>query len=371
MRAAVVVAAAVGLSGCGGNEAAGPSTSGHLAQARPPGPEHLTPEQLSGQHVVVSFDGRRPPAEVVRLIRRGEAAGVVLFERNLGTPGEVRALTRALQAIPRPAGLRAPLLVMVDQEGGTVKRLPGAPGRSPREMAATGDPAVARAEGAATARTLRSAGVNVDLAPVVDVARPGSALAREGRAFGATTAVAARYGAAFIRGLRAGGVAGAAKHFPGFGAATLNTDDGQTVIRASRAELARVDEPPFRAAIAAGAPMVMVASAIYPALSGVPAVLSPSVVQRELRDGLGFDGVTISDDLETPALLPYGGASAAAVRAAAAGVDLLLFAQSVRGARRAIGELTRRIRDGRLPRAGLEAGLRRVLALRASLGEDP
>jgi beta-N-acetylhexosaminidase len=248
-----------------------------------------------------------------------------------------------------------------------VKRLPGAPSRGAPEMAATGEPAVARAEGRATARTLGRAGVNVDLAPVVDVARAGGALAREGRGFGPSAADASRFGAAFAAGLRAGGVAATAKHFPGFGAAAANTDFGTETIGLSAGTLGEVDRPPFAAAVAAGAQLVMLASAVYPAYSNAPAVLSRRVVEGELRGGLGFRGVTISDDLETPAFASRGGAPGAAVRAARAGVDLLLFARTYAGAAGAMRALAAAIRERRVDRARLEAGLARIQALRRSL----
>jgi beta-N-acetylhexosaminidase len=209
--------------------------------------------------------------------------------------------------------------------------------------------------------------MNVDLAPVVDVVRPESALHEEGRGFGFSAGSAARFGAAFTRGLRAGGVAATAKHFPGFGAAPRNTDLGAVRIRVGLRELRGVDRVPFAAAVRAGAGLVMLSSAIYPALSRVPAVLSPRVVQRELRDGLGFGGVTLSDDLEAPAFAPHGGASGAALRATRAGVDLLLFARTYEGADRAARALTGALRSGRVDRAALEASLARVLALRARL----
>ena len=327
-------------------------------------PRH-TAAQLAGGHVVFPFSGRTPPRALLRRLHRGEAAGVVFFSSNLGTSSEVRRLTRRLRAAVPPGS--PPPLLMVDQEGGTVRRLPGAPSLSPPEMAATGDPAVARAQGRATAGTLRAAGMNVDLAPVVDVVRPGSALAGEGRGFGPTAAVAGRFGAAFVAGLRAGGVAATAKHFPGFGAATLNTDNGTAVIGLPAATLRSVDRPPFAAAVRAGADLVMLSSAVYPALSPLPAVLSRRVVRGDLRRGVGFRGVTISDDLEGPAFAGYGGAPGAAVRAARVGVDVLLFARSYGGAAQAAEALEAAIRSGRVSRAALEAGLRRVLALRAGL----
>jgi beta-N-acetylhexosaminidase len=360
--AAVLAAAALLAAGCGsdGRSKRAATDTGARAAAKA-----LSSAQLAGGHVVFPFAGTRPPAALLARLRRGEAAGVILLGRNVGSPARLRALTRRLRAaVPRGA---PPPLIMVDQEGGSVKRLPGAPSRSAPQMAATGDPAVARAEGLATARSLRRAGVNVDLAPVVDVARPGGALAGEGRGFGTTAADAGRFGAAFVAGLRDGGVAATAKHFPGFGAAAANTDFGTETIGLSAQTLAAVDRPPFAAAVGAGAQLVMLASAVYPAYSNAPAVLSPRVVEGELRRGLGFGGVTISDDLETPAFASRGGAPGAAVRAARAGVDLLLFARTYGGAARATRALAAAIRERRVDRARLETGLVRIEALRRSL----
>ncbi|HSD81895.1 MAG TPA: glycoside hydrolase family 3 N-terminal domain-containing protein, partial [Solirubrobacteraceae bacterium] len=257
---AALLAATALAPACGGDDRSGrpnviapaddtPAATQAAPAAAPRAAAPLTAAQLAGQHVVFPFAGRTPPPALLERIRRGEAAGVVLFARNVGTVAQVRALTARLQRVARPRGLRAPLLVMVDQEGGPVKRLPGAPSRSPRELAAAGSAAVARTEGGATARTLRAAGANVALAPVLDVARPGGAIEREGRALGATAGAVARVGTAFAAGLQDGGVAATAKHFPGFGAATLNTDDGATVVPLPAPTLRRVDEAPFAAAV--------------------------------------------------------------------------------------------------------------------------
>jgi beta-N-acetylhexosaminidase len=371
-RAVALAALALALGACGGNDDASggrsePTVGGGAKAAGSPAARPLSDAQLAGQHVVFPFAGRTVPRALLARIRRGEAAGVIFLGANLGTSAQVRALTRTLRRTPRPAGLRAPLLLMVDQEGGSVQRLPGAPSRSAPEMAATGRPSVAIAEGRATAATLRAAGMNVDLAPVVDVVRPESALHSEGRGFGFSAASASRFGAAFARGLRAGGVAATAKHFPGFGAAPANTDLGAVRIAVGLRELRAVDRPPFASAVRAGAGLVMLSSAIYPALSRAPAVLSPRVVQRELREGMGFRGVTISDDLEAPAFASRGGARGAALAATRAGVDLLLFARTYDGADRAARGLTAALRTGKIDRGALEQSLARVLALRASL----
>jgi beta-N-acetylhexosaminidase len=373
--AAALVAVALALAACGAKDepdgrGSGPRTGPDARAAGSPAARprpRLTDAQLAGQHVVFPFAGRTVPAALLARIHRGEAAGVIFLGANLGTPAQVRALTRTLRRVPRPAGLRAPLLLMVDQEGGSVQRLPGAPSRSAPAMAATGRPSVALAEGRATAATLRAAGMNVDLAPVVDVVRPESALHAERRGFGVRPGPVARFGAAFTHGLRAGGVAATAKHFPGFGAAPANTDLGAVHIPVGLRELRAIDRLPFAAAIRAGAGLVMLSSAIYPTLSRAPAVLSARVVHGELREGLGFKGVTISDDLQAPAFASRGGASGAALAATRAGVDLLLFARSYDGADSAARALADGLRSGRVDRGALEASLGRVLALRAAL----
>ncbi len=330
-----------------------------LADA-PPAPPPLASIQLAGQRVVFAFSGTDVPRNLRLRIRRGEAAGVLLFGPNVRSIAQVRSVTRELQAIRRPAGLRAPLVVMVDQEGGLVKRLPGAPYRSPPQITATGSLAAARSEGRATARTLRSAGVNIDLAPVVDVARPGSQMEEEGRSFGRSTTTVGRFARAFTAGLRAGDVAATAKHFPGFGAADANTDATQVVIRTSLSGLRRRDLPPFATA---RTQLIMTSSAIYPALDDQPALLSRRVVTGELRQRMGFEGVVVTDSLNAGALVGRTGVLPRAIRA---GNDLLLFTTYASSAH-AVERLADLLRAGRLSRVRATATVRRILALRRTL----
>jgi beta-N-acetylhexosaminidase len=131
---------------------------------------------------------------------------------------------------------------------------------------------------------------------------------------------------AAVRGWRAGGISAAAKHFPGLGAATVNTDDGSVTIRHNRGELARIDLPPFRAAVEAGVPLVMVSHARYPALDGRRiASQSRAVIEGLLRGGLGFQGVVITDSMEAAASLATGGIAIVSARAVRAGADLVLL----------------------------------------------
>ncbi len=187
-----------------------------------------------------------------------------------------------------------------------MKRVSGAPNASAQKMGARGA-AFSREQGRLTARNLRDLGINVDLAPVLDVARPGGVIAATERGFGAGVQRVAATAVPFAQALQQGGVAATGKHFPGFGAATENTDFAVQRIHLSKARLRAVDEAPYRAYIGAGGKLVMLSTAIYPALSPLPAAFSPQIATGELRDRLGFEGVSITDALETVAVRSYGG----------------------------------------------------------------
>jgi beta-N-acetylhexosaminidase len=328
-------------------------------------PDTLPLSQLAGERIVAGFEGTRVPRLLRRMIRSGEVAGVVLYADNLPTRATGRALTRRLQAIRRPSGLRDPLLILADQEGGLVKRIDGAPAGSALEMSARG-PAFAREQGRFTAANLRAVGINVDLAPVLDVARPGSELAAQDRAWGHTPAGVVAGAVPFATSLQAGGVAAAAKHFPGLGAVSGNTDSGLERVPLSAATLRRLDEVPFRAFAEAGGEVVMVGAAIYPSFSPEPALFSRAIVSGELRDRLGFEGVAITDALDTASALSVGPPARAGLAAAGAGADLLLYTDPGR-AQAALKALGRHLRNGSLPRRPFEESVQRVLGLRHEL----
>ena len=336
------------------------------APTRSAAPE-LTLRQVVGQHMVFAYDGLQPPPALRRRIARGEAAGVIVFTRNVRSAGQLRATMRSLQAIARPRGLRAPLIVMADQEGGPVRRIPGAPQRAAAQVPSA---AQARADGRAAARTLRSGGVNMDLAPVADVAQAGSALERERRSYSRSAARVGQFAAAFAGGLHAGGVRATAKHYPGFGAASVNTDNAPARIATSLQRLRAVDEPPFARLVREGVDAVMLSTAVYPAVDELPAAFSRRWVTGELRERLGFAGVSMTDDLGTPAVAAYGSngeRALRAVRAVRAGIDLPLFSSSYASSAQAAEGLLAATKRGEVDEAGLRAAARRVLALRAKL----
>lgn len=282
-----------------------------LARAR-----RLPLERLAGQAVILRFAGYPAPGYVERALRDGLAAGAILFRDNAPTQAAARAVTRRLQ---RAAGGDA--VVCTDQEGGAVRTMFWAP--SEYGQPAQRGPARAAAAARATAKALRRAGVTLNLAPVADVATQGSVF--RGRTYPGGAADVSRNVGAAVRAYRRTRVAAAVKHFPGLGAATGNTDDRPVTIDRSARGLSMRELAPFRAAIAAGAPVVMVSHARYPALDpNNMASQSPKIVDGLLRRDLRFGGVVITDSLEAEAVRAYSGPGQAAVRSVRAGVDLIL-----------------------------------------------
>jgi beta-N-acetylhexosaminidase len=325
----------------------------------------LAAPHLAGERIVAGLSGTAISPALGAAVREGRVAGVILFADNFPSRAAGRRLIARLQAIRRPPSLRDPLLVMVDQEGGLVKRVDGAPTVSAARMGERGA-AFSREQGRRTAANLRDLGVNVDLAPVLDVARPGGTIAATERGFGSTAEQVAATAVPFAAALRAGGVAATGKHFPGFGAAPENTDIAVQRIGLSKQVLRRVDEAPYRAFAVAGGDLVMLSTAIYPALSPDPAAFARSIATGELRTRLGFAGVSITDALDSVAVRAFGGPAKAGVAAARAGSDLLLFTD-LAPAQRAWRALVARLRGGSLDREEFEASAQRVLDLRREL----
>ncbi|MGH3276492.1 MAG: glycoside hydrolase family 3 N-terminal domain-containing protein [Streptosporangiaceae bacterium] len=335
----------------------------------------MSPAQLAGQRVIFSYAGLNPPAALLSLISHGEAAGVIFFTGNYASQAQITSVIARLdQADAASANpVRAPLLLMTDQEGGQVRRLLGPPYNSERAIGESASPAAAaRSAGARAAANLRGVGLNVNLAPVLDVYRSAGDFDDQfGRSYSSNPRTAAALGADFIAAQQAGGVAATAKHFPGLGTAGTkqNTDLRPVTLNVSAAVVRSVDELPYPAAIGAGVKLVMVSWAVYPALDPArPAGLSATIVQGELRGRLGFAGVTITDAMEAGALKPYGPIPGRALLAAQAGMDLMLCsAQSVAEGTQCLAGLRGGYSSGTLPRPVFLAAAARVIALRASL----
>jgi beta-N-acetylhexosaminidase len=350
LGAAALAAFVVGVVVGAGGDAETPRPASKPSTPDPaerPRAERLTLAQQVGHMVILRFAGTGAPGYVRAALREGRAAGVILFRDNVVSPNQVRELTQALGAP----------IVCLDQEGGDVRILPWA---GPQAAAADQSP---RADAHTAGRALRAAGVNLTLAPVADVPSvDGAALA--GRAFSRDPQTAAAAVADAVRGWHEGGVATTAKHFPGLGGATVNTDDGPVTVARTPEQLG-ADLEPFKAAIAAGTDFVMVSHATYPALDGLHiASQSPAIVDGLLREQLGFRGVVMTDSLEAAAVV--GDVDEAAVASVQAGVDLILT--TGRGSYiRVYRALLARAKADPEFRARVRAAAARVLAAQSSM----
>jgi beta-N-acetylhexosaminidase len=337
----------------------------------------LSPEQLAGQRVIYSYNGLRAPAGLLNLIRHGDVGGVIFFSFNISSQAQLRGVISqmiAANAASSNPARRFPLLLMTDQEGGQVRRLPWAgPSQSEAQIGASADPAAAAATaGAQAAAGLRAVGMNVNLAPVLDVFRQAGDFDDQfQRSYSMNPDVVGAAGASLVTAQQAGHVAATVKHFPGLGAAAAaqNTDDQPVFINLSAATLRAVDERPYRAAFNAGAKLAMVSWARYPALDPrLPAGLSPTIIQGDLEGRMGFTGVTITDALGAGALRAYGTLQNKTMLAGRAGMDTLMCtAIKPLPGWKCVDGLKNGYLDGALPRTAFQAQLAQLLQLRASL----
>jgi beta-N-acetylhexosaminidase len=349
---------AVGIGVPSGDPSGTPSPTATNPVAEAP---QLPLARAVGQTLVFAFDGAAAPEYVHRRMRRGEGAGTILFGGNVADARQLRRLTGGIQRSARGGAL-----VMTDQEGGSIRNLSFAGPAAGQSATATPNAAAAAARTAA--RALRAGGVNVNLAPVVDVDPPSGGGALPGRLYpGGPRQVAALTTAALGAYERAG-IAATVKHFPGLGRATVNTDFGSSTVGASRAAIERDDLEPYRAAVAAGAPLVMPSHALYPAFDPANIASQSRVLLTDvLRDQLGFEGVAITDSIEAQAVLDRSGIATAAVRSIAAGADIVLMTGS--GSWNLVyPRLLRAARRSPAFRARVRESAERVLALKRRLG---
>jgi beta-N-acetylhexosaminidase len=300
--------------------------------------------------------------------------GVIYFtwSNNLANPAQIAMLSNGLQQSAM-ANVGIPLQISTDQEGGVVNRI-GAPlAVSPGNMAvgATFNPISAFQVARVSGTELRSLGVNVVDAPVVDVNTNPLNSADGPRAFGDRTAGVSVLGAAAVAGYAAAGIGAQAKHFPGLGDITVNTDNGVAVTDETRAEIMATHVLPFRAVIAAGVPSIMAAHIVAPALdpSGRPASLSRPIVTGLLRGTLHYDGVVITDALDAAALADIP-ADQIVLDAINAGIDQLLMPKNVPAAIQAVVDA---VTSGAIPEARIDQSVRRILRMKNRLGwfKDP
>lgn len=295
--------------------------------------------------LLVGFSGTKVDAELRELVQSG-VLGVILFGRNVETPAQVADLVFELkEAADRP------LLVAVDQEGGAVRRLRSGFSEVPsmRALGAARDPALAYRVGRVLGRELRAVGIDLDLAPVLDVDTNPHNPVIGSRSLSADPAWVSALGVALGRGLEWEGVCACAKHFPGHGDTVVDSHRGLPRLEHDLSRLEAVELLPFRAWIRAGFGAIMTAHILFEAIDAErPATLSSAVISGLLRQRLGYEGAVLSDDLEMRAIADHVGRGPAAVQAVTAGVDVLLACTPGSAAQEVAGAIAeaRRVQPG-------------------------
>jgi beta-N-acetylhexosaminidase len=297
-------------------------------------------EAAAGRTLMVGFHGLRPDRYSAEKIRRLRPGGAILFSRNLDSPSQTMELLRFIRTL-----LPEPPLLALDQEGGRVSRLESFIGPTPSAaaLAEAGETAVSKF-GASTAMALRSLGFNLDFAPVVDLCAPGIPNGIGERAYGTDPEAVARMAGSFLSALQGNGVAGCLKHFPGLGDTAVDSHIELPVVERPLERLMQDDLLPYRELRESSA-AVMVGHGHYKSLNPegpMPASCSPEVVDGLLRQELGYNGLVVSDDLEMGAVGELDRDGAAAVRAIAAGCDLVLYCSDLDRAEAASAALAAR-----------------------------
>ena len=284
----------------------------------------MTSREKIGQLFMVGFMGTSVTPDLASFIKEYKPGGVILFSRNLESVEQIVELTNGLQR----CSPKSPLLISIDQEGGRVTRLPkGFTIFPPCELLGRCNSSeLAYAAAATIAKELKAVGINMNMAPVLDVnSNPDNPVIGD-RAFGSTSDVVGEMGLVTTAGLQDNKVVACGKHFPGHGDTNADSHKELPVVEASRERLEAVEFPPFRRAVAGGVATMMTAHVLYKRLDDqLPATLSPAIITNLLREEMRFDGVVLTDDLEMHAIVDHYGPGDAAVRALLAGCDVLLI----------------------------------------------
>jgi beta-N-acetylhexosaminidase len=319
----------------------------------------MTSREKIGQLFMVGFLGTSVPPDLAAFIRDYKPGGVILFSRNLESVEQIVQLTNDLQH----CSPKSPLLISIDQEGGRVSRLPkGFTIFPPCELIGrchSGELAYAAA--ATIAKELKAVGINMNMAPVLDVnSNPDNPVIGD-RAFGSAAETVIEMGLVTAAGLHDHKVVACGKHFPGHGDTNADSHKELPVVEASRDRLETVEFPPFRRAVAAGIATLMSAHVLYKALDDqLPATLSREVMTHLLREQMGYDGVVLTDDLEMHAIVDHYGPGDAAVRALLAGCDMLLICKEREREIAAFEAVEKAVASGAIDTARLDQSVARI-----------
>ncbi|SET18300.1 beta-N-acetylhexosaminidase [Paenibacillus sp. NFR01] len=353
-------------------EATAEATATSTPEASAPGEDTLEArvaqmslEEKIGQMLLVGIEGTSLDAKAKTMIASHAIGGIILYKDNIADLAGMVALTNDLKLSNWGNGV--PLFISVDQEGGKVSRLPAEYASFPsnREVGNSGKTEDASQMGQLLAKAVRSAGFNMDFAPVLDInSNPKNPVIGD-RSFGSSADLVTKLGLAEMNGIAEEGIVPVIKHFPGHGDTGVDSHLELPVVNKTPAQLAKLEWLPFQAAINAQADVVMVAHILYPKLDpDKPASLSKAVIGDLLRDKMGFDGVVITDDLTMGAIVKNYTLAAAAVDSVQAGSDILLVAHGYDNEASVRAALLKSVKSGAISEARIDESVRRILALK-------
>lgn len=315
-----------------------------------------------GQMLMVGFDGTSAPSYLLDWLASGRVGGVYLFARNVESPAQVKRLVDSCHK-----AAKCPILVGIDQEGGSIARLRAGFSESPGAMAlgAARDPQLAEDIAFMMGRELAALGINWNFAPVADVAHKRANPSIGTRSAGKDKMLVRDYVVAQVKGFGKAGVAATAKHFPGLGNSEIDTHEALAKVSGSLRYLYEDDLAPFRGAISANVPCIMAAHVMFEELDDrYPSSLSPRVINSLLRSELGFDGAVCTDCMEMKAITDSWGPGESAVLAVLAGVDILLFSHTRSKQEAAYAALLGAAKSGRISTERIDESVARIGALK-------
>jgi len=338
-------------------------------------------QQKIGQCFGIGFSGTVVSDDLRRLVKEYKVGNVILFRDNIENAAQVRSLCSAIQKLVKDE-TGYPAFIAIDQEGGAVTRLPPDMVNVPGAMALAASGSTENVSLAAriTAAELRRIGVNLNLAPVLDINCNRDNPVIGNRSFAPNAADAASFAVASVKAFNEEGLMCCGKHFPGHGDTAVDSHLDLPLVDLSLAELEARELIPFRAAIAAEIPAIMTTHILFPQIESekLPATMSGKILKGLLRERLGFTGLVISDAMEMRAIKDYYGVTKGCALALAAGVDIVYVCHESSDMEAGLREITNACEDGRIDAKELDASVERVLSYKERYGafglnaaEDP
>ncbi len=333
--------------------------------------DDLTLEQKIGQMIMAGFPSDSFDDHVRELIHEHHIGNIILFSRNVGDSNQIQSLTREIQG-NMMEGIGLPALISIDQEGGMVTRIFDGATLLPGSMAisATGDVDNARKIGEIMGKELKALGINMNLAPTLDVNNNPLNPVIGVRSYGEDPQRVAEFGLEFIKALQGEGVIATGKHFPGHGDTQVDSHLDLPLVPHTMDRLNEVELYPFKVAIEGGIDAIMTAHILFKELAEEdrPATLSYNIITKLLRGDLGFEGLVITDSMEMDAISKYYGTAKAAVMSICAGADLILVSHTLKTQIETVDKIKKAVDNGVIPMERIDESVERILAMKRKYG---